>query len=127
MFRMLLIPLVIVTTVFPVTGTRCETLFDIQGTATNNLLPALLIQREFRTNGPDWGIEIDLVPQTNFPGHTWLKILDPTCAKLRLSLTNGIPLRPTGTNSIASPPVKIRVSDLLNGIYRRYRSRQWWP
>jgi len=127
MSRSLLLILSIAAVVFPMRKASCEPLAEIKGTATNDLQPDFLIELERGARGADWRIGIDLIAQTNFAGHTWLKILDPTCAKLRLSLTNGISLRPTGTNGLTSPPARIRASDILNGIYRRYRSRQWWP
>jgi hypothetical protein len=127
MSRILLILLSTATIVSRTAAKGDQALLEFRGRATNSLQPNFLIQREFGTNGPDWRVEIDLTAQTNFPGHAWLKVLDPCGAKLRVWRTNDVELTATGTNGLASPAAKTTVSDVLNGIYRRYRGRQWWP
>lgn len=127
MSRALLILLSTVTIACSFAGKADDILLEVQGRATNSLQPNFLFQREIRANGPDWRVEIDLTAQTNFPGHTWLKVLDPCGAKMRVWFTNDVELTATGTKGLTSPPARTTVPDVLNGIYRRYRGRQWWP
>src|SRR5882724_9032695 len=128
MSRILLIPLLTATIALSTPKTNGQHVSEIQGTATNNLRPEFTVELEYGTNGPDWRIGIDLVAQTDFPTHSWLKILHPTGAKLRVWMTNGVEVSAATTNAPAGTlPPKTAVSNILNSVYRRYRGAQWWP